>query len=285
MPMTTPRNTHPQFDAAIDEADFCVVDVETTGLSSAGGDRVCEIGAVRLRGGAIVDTFGTLVNPQRPVSAGAYAVNRISPAMLQGAPEFTEIVPRLKELIDDSILVAYNAPFDLSFISMEFRLAGHEPPNQPVVDALTIARQLIPGLSTYRQEHVARTAGLSLGVTHRALEDTLITAQLFTIFTTILKAHDCPNCSDLKRNDLKNVLRERRLGIVDEALTGHHLLWLKYLSPVSGDVEDTIVLPKGCTTSQAGKERADFLVGHCRKSDMVKDFRIDRILDLRVVRS
>ena len=39
---------------AFDEADFTVVDVETTGLSTDRGDRVCEIGMVRIRGGAVI---------------------------------------------------------------------------------------------------------------------------------------------------------------------------------------------------------------------------------------
>ncbi len=99
----------------IDESDFLVVDVETTGLSPDTGDRVCEIGAIKIRGGAVVDTLSSLINPCRPISAGAYAVNRISPAMVAGAPEFHQIAERLLQMIEGSVLVAYNAPFDVRF--------------------------------------------------------------------------------------------------------------------------------------------------------------------------
>ena len=131
----------------IDETDFLVVDVETTGLSPDTGDRVCEIGAVKIRGGAVVDTLSSLVNPCRPISAGAYAVNRISPAMVAGAPEFHQIAGRLLRMIDDSVLVAYNAPFDVSFLDSELRLAGHPRIVAKVVDALAIARQASSGES------------------------------------------------------------------------------------------------------------------------------------------
>ena len=77
--MNIRRGTIPTTQASppIDDCDFLVVDVETTGLSPEAGDRVCEIGAVKLRGGAVVDSFGSLIDPQRPISSGAYAVNGI----------------------------------------------------------------------------------------------------------------------------------------------------------------------------------------------------------------
>ena len=108
-------------DQHVDDADFLVVDVETTGLSVDSGDRVCEIAAVKLRGGAVVETFTSLIDPQRPISAGAYAVNQISPTMLRDAPIFSSIAKKLQTMMGGTILVAYNAPFDLSFLTNEFR--------------------------------------------------------------------------------------------------------------------------------------------------------------------
>jgi DNA polymerase-3 subunit epsilon len=108
----------------IDESDYLVIDVETTGLSPDSGDRVCEIGVVKLRGGAVIETFGSLIDPQRPISAGAYAVNGISPQMLLNAPIFSTVAEKLWGMMADSIIVAYNAPFDVSFITNEFRLIG-----------------------------------------------------------------------------------------------------------------------------------------------------------------
>jgi DNA polymerase III epsilon subunit family exonuclease len=267
----------------VDGNDYLVIDVETTGLSADRGDRVCEIGAVKLRGGAIIETYGTLIDPQQPISAGAYAVNGISPHMLINAPLFSDIAEKLWTMMHNTILVAYNAPFDLSFFTSEFRLIGYPRISNIVVDALALARQLLPGLQTYKQENVARIAGISFPVMHRALEDATTTAQLFTIFTTILRAHECGKVSDLHRRDLTQVLNNRRLSIVNDALSARQKLWIKYLSPLNAEITDRVVTPKECFTDQVGKNRATYLIAHCHSTDAERNFRIDRILDLRVV--
>ncbi len=270
-------------DRRLDETDFLVVDVETTGLSAESGERVCEIGAVRLRGSAVVETYSTFVDPQRPVSAGAYAVNRISPRMLAGAPLFSEIAPRVRQMLDDAVLVAYNAPFDLGFLNSEFRMAGFPPVASMVVDALAMARQILPGLHSYPQEHVARTAGIRLPVKHRALEDALVTSQLFLIFTSILKASAIDRCADLQSRDLTRRLMARRLDIVKAALARKQDLWIRYLSPVNAEITDRMVTPRECVDDGRGRTAATFLIGYCHSAGAERNFRIDRILDARVV--
>ena len=239
------------FNQHIDEADYLVIDFETTGLSPDAGDRACEIGAVKLRGGAVMETFGTLIDPQRPVSAGAYAVNGISPKMLIGAPTFSEIAGRLRNMMEGTVLVAYNAPFDLGFLTNEFRLAGSPPLTNKVVDALAIARQLFPGLGRYPQENVARVAGIQFPVKHRALEDAMVTSQLFMIFCSILKAYDCVSISDLGRRDLTSLLNTRRLDLVNSALERNKNIWIKYLSPADFEITDRIVSQVGRRVDEA----------------------------------
>jgi DNA polymerase III subunit epsilon len=267
----------------VNETDYCIVDVETTGLSVERGDRVCEIGAVRLRGGAVIETFGSLINPQRPISAGAYAVNKISPQMVAGAPEFTEIAEKLWLMMNETILVAYNAPFDLSFLTYEFKLAGYPQIENPVVDALVLARQLIPGLQTYQQQNVAAVVGIPFPVKHRALEDAMTTAQLFTIFTLILKAYDCTSCSDLQRRDLLNVLSEQRISLLRSAISKRSNIWIKYLSPSNAEISERIVTPKDCIEQQFGKTASMYLIAHCHLIGAERNFRVDRILDLRII--
>src|SRR5712671_4645823 len=118
------RAAGPQGTDNIDDQEILVVDVETTGLNPDAGDRVCEVGAVKLRGSGVVQTFESLINPQRPISAGAYAVNGISPAMVATAPSFPEVAQKLWEMMEGTVLVAYNAPFDRGFLVSEFRMAG-----------------------------------------------------------------------------------------------------------------------------------------------------------------
>src|SRR5436305_13850946 len=123
-------------DLPLDEQTYAVLDVETTGLSARTGDRICEVAVVVARGGHIVDQLQTLVNPQKPISRGAAAVNGISDSMVRNSPIFRQVAPALMEALDGAVLVAHNASFDMSFISSELRAAGFEPPSNPVVDTL-----------------------------------------------------------------------------------------------------------------------------------------------------
>ena len=277
MPARRPAEKN-QESGHIDQSDFLVVDVETTGLSADRGDRVCEIAAVKLRGSAIVETFTSLVNPRQPVSAGAYAVNRISPEMLADAPEFPEIAEQLSRMMSDAVLVAYNAPFDMSFIRSEFRLAGYPTLSNMTVDALALARQLLPGLPKYSQENVAQVVGIPFPVKHRALEDTLTTAKLFILFTSILKAYDLTTTADLKRTDLMKTLQSKRVAIVHEAMTAEANLWIKYLSPTNTEITDRIVTPKNFAS-----DHPQSLFAYCHKEQGERTFRVDRMLDVRVI--
>src|SRR5438445_9121835 len=110
------------------EHTFAVVDVETTGLSARMGDRICELAVVIVRGGQIVGQLQSLVNPQKPISRGAAAVNGISDSMVRDAPAFRKVAPELVKALDGAVLVAHNASFDLSFISSELRAAGYSTP-------------------------------------------------------------------------------------------------------------------------------------------------------------
>ncbi len=122
------------------ELPYVAADVETTGLSPANGDRICEIGLVRFLRGSPIDSFVSLVNPQRPISPGASAVNGITDAMVAGAPTFSDLYPRIVDFLGDDPLVFHNAPFDLSFLRAESRFAGFAWPGNRVVDTLTLAR-------------------------------------------------------------------------------------------------------------------------------------------------
>ena len=90
----------PSPTAPIDELSFTFVDVETTGLDSATGDRVCEIALLRVCGDQEIGRFESLVHPQRPMTPGAMAVNGITDAMLVDAPPFAAVLPQVQAAAD-----------------------------------------------------------------------------------------------------------------------------------------------------------------------------------------
>ena len=98
------------------------VDVETTGTTPT-GDRITEIGIVRVEDGELVEEWSTLVNPECSIPQDIQALTGISNAMVRHAPTFSEIRRELLERLEDRLFVAHNARFDYGFIKNEFRRA------------------------------------------------------------------------------------------------------------------------------------------------------------------
>jgi DNA polymerase-3 subunit epsilon len=132
---------NPSNGGRITEIPYVAADVETTGLSAADGHRVCEFALLRFLRGTVIDSFVSLVNPLRPIDPGASAVNGITDAMVAGAPTFADLLPRILDFLADDPLVFHNAPFDLSFLQSEARLAGGSWPRNRVIDTLPLARR------------------------------------------------------------------------------------------------------------------------------------------------
>jgi DNA polymerase-3 subunit epsilon len=124
-----------------------VLDTETTGLSAVGGDRIIEIACVELFNHIPTGrNFQRYLNPERSVSADAFAIHGLSDVFLADKPRFAEILADLEAFIADSPLVIHNAEFDMGFINAELARLGR-PPLDPTraVDTVTIARRKFPG--------------------------------------------------------------------------------------------------------------------------------------------
>jgi DNA polymerase-3 subunit epsilon len=154
------------------------LDFETTGLNPFGGDRVCEVGLVRTRQGQVEAEFSSLVNPGRPISPGAAAVNGLTDRMVAGAPRFADLLPQLLGLLAGATIVAHNAAFDLNFLAAELRRAGICYPGNPALDTLRLARQYYRFRSNSLQA-VAGELGIGFHRPHRALGDAYTTKAVF----------------------------------------------------------------------------------------------------------
>ncbi|WP_150243632.1 DEDD exonuclease domain-containing protein [Nocardiopsis quinghaiensis] len=156
-------------------ATFVVLDLETTG-TSATDSRITEVGAVRWRGGEVVDEFSTLVDPGVPVPASITLLTGISQSMVAGAPPMEEVLPRVLAFLDaepGTALVAHNAPFDTGFLKAACERHGVDWPGYPVVDTLRLARAVLSRGETrnHRLATLAAHFGVPVTPTHRALDD------------------------------------------------------------------------------------------------------------------
>ena len=127
-----------------------VLDTETTGLSTAQGHRVIEIGCVELVNRRLTGReYHRFLDPERDVDEGAERVHGISRADLEGQPLFSHVAEEFLEFITDSELVIHNAEFDVGFLEYELKLMDHPRPliadHAMVLDTLTLAREMHPG--------------------------------------------------------------------------------------------------------------------------------------------
>src|SRR5207248_5427851 len=120
----------------------------------------------------------------------------ITDGMVRNSPTFRQVAPGLLEALDGAVLVAHNASFDMSFISSELRAAGFEPPGNPVVDTLALARRCY-SFSSNRLGEVARSLGIQTQGLHRALADATITWHVLKKFLWDLEAQGIRTLADL----------------------------------------------------------------------------------------
>ncbi len=161
-------------------AEFVIFDVETTGLSPMDGDRIVEIAAVKVKENKVVDKFYSLINPKRSMPAHATEINNITEDMLQGAPMAAEILPQMINFIGGGCVAGHNVRFDLNFLCYELALAGRKlNEHTPAIDTLKMARDLLPYLSNHKLSYLARSLGVVVDQTHRAMADVEITVAVF----------------------------------------------------------------------------------------------------------
>ncbi|OGR87214.1 MAG: single-stranded-DNA-specific exonuclease RecJ [Elusimicrobia bacterium RIFCSPLOWO2_01_FULL_60_11] len=159
--------------------DYCVVDLETTGLSPTNGT-IVEIAAVHIRNFVPVATFHTLVNPERPIPPEVTRIHGITDDMVKDAPVLEQVLPKFLKFLGDKTIVAHNAPFDMGFLKAFCKLILDEDIKNLVVDTLALARQHLQAES-HALTHLVEKFKIERQTAHRALDDVLATVALFEI--------------------------------------------------------------------------------------------------------
>jgi len=165
-------------DPLLEEAEFVVFDLETTGLS-AERCRICEIGAVRVRALELVDSFQSLVNPGVALPAPVARLTGLREQELRRAPSVASVLRRFLTFAGDDLLVAHNARFDQRFLERQLLLAHGRRLSEPPLCTAALARRLLEGrLRRVGLASLAHFFGVSTRPCHRALPDAEATAEV-----------------------------------------------------------------------------------------------------------
>jgi DNA polymerase III epsilon subunit family exonuclease len=168
---------------SLQQTTFVIVDLETTGSSPKKGAAITEIGAIKVKSGQQHGEFKSFVNPLTPIPEYITQMTGITDLMLAKAPVIDEILPAFLEFAGDStqsILVAHNAPFDLSFLKSAAKEIDLKWPAYKTLDTVTIARQVLTkeDVPNCKLSTLAEFFGTKTEPNHRALDDARATTEI-----------------------------------------------------------------------------------------------------------
>ena len=198
--------TNPK-DKKIDEEEFVVFDIETTGLNSH-TNKIIEIGAVKIKAGRIIDRYSQLINPGISIPYHITEITSITNEQVANQPKIDEVIGKFVEFIGDAVLVAHNAPFDMGFIKRDIKEYLNIDLENSVIDTLQMARDLFPDFKKYGLGDLNKSLGLALEKHHRAVDDSQATANMFIIFLEKYKEKGIEYLKDINKGFEVNVKKQ-----------------------------------------------------------------------------
>lgn len=180
------------------DTTYCVLDLETTGLSFR-TEKITEIGVMKVKDGEVIEEFSTFVNPEKPIPPKVVEVTNITDDMVKDAPTIEEVFPKLLEFLGDSVLVAHNADFDIGFLKYNAKNLGYTLDNT-YLDTLRLAKSLFPDFKKYKLGIIADKLGIKVEVAHRALDDVDTTVKVLKVMFEKLKEKGVKTLNDIDKN-------------------------------------------------------------------------------------
>ena len=216
LPMVRDCKTGP-----IEDTTFVVFDLETFGLNSHKNE-IIEIGAIKLKGTRIVDTFSSFVNPNKIIPKRISELTHITQDMVDNAPAIEDVLPKFLEFTKDAVMVAHNSAFDMGFIRRDAKKYMGIDYKPPIIDTLQMARDLYPDLKGYNLDRLNKIFKLSLENHHRAIDDAQSTAKLFIMFLEKYIENGVVNVEDMNGAFPLNIQKQatRNIVVIAKNLTG-----------------------------------------------------------------
>ena len=195
-----PRHMQELDGRTLRSLDFTVFDTETTGLRPSHGDELISIGAVGVHGGEVTESrsFDEFINPGMDIPKASIRIHGITDDMVAGKPGADAVVPRFRAFVGDTVLVAHNAAFDLTFLKLKEAETGARF-DHVVLDTLLISVFLDRDTDDHSLETIAKRHGVTIENRHSAVGDAVATAQIFAAMLERLEARGVATLDQLIR--------------------------------------------------------------------------------------
>ncbi len=274
------------YDTPLFGVELVAFDLETTGLYPE-ACRIVEFGGVRFKlDGAELGRFSQLVDPECPIPRDATRIHGITDAMVRGMPTVPETLPRFLEFLGDpqTLLLAHNATFDLGFLGFAMEKSAIEPPAHLIVDTLDLAQRQVRGSFSYRLEDLAIHLGVAESEDHRALSDSRLVMGVFRAI--VGRSRRLQTVGDLFRvsppltfsgSGVSTIQPPAGCEELTVAIEEERTVVILYDGGTKGLVQRRIT-PRALLQSRG---RA-YLTAFCHIDRVEKNFRLDRIRDLRI---
>jgi len=190
-------------ETLLKDTTFAVIDLETSGGSPKSGAGITEIGVVKVRGGVVLGTFQSFVDPGHSLPVFITQLTGISDEMLLSAPFIDEVLPTLFEFLgspDETVLVAHNSPFDMSFLKAAALVHEYEWPNYLTVDTARLARAVLDRdeVVNCKLGTLAEFFNTAVSPNHRALDDALATVDVLHGIIERLAGHEVSTFEEMR---------------------------------------------------------------------------------------
>ncbi len=258
-------------DINLKEATYVIFDLETTGFSHS-NDRIIEIAATKYNTHQELETFETFVNPEMPISDKISELTSITDDMVKDAKTIEEIMPKFLEFVEGSILVAHNARFDIGMINANLKRLGYEDKEFAVIDTLNLFRTMHHNdVKAFNLKELAKYYKVKQLQHHRAIDDTRVTAECFTLMLQEMFDKGITNYSDINNliNDELfryvvpshiNILVKNQAGLknlyklISDAMTVHCADEARLLKSVLDQYREGILVGSSCSNGEVFEE-------------------------------
>ena len=179
----------------LQDKTFVCYDFETTGLHYVNGDKIIEIGAVKIENGKITEKFMSFIDPEKHIPEDASAISGIVDSDVQGAPTADKVLQDFYKFTRGAIIIGYNnINFDNIFLIGQGKDSRWNFDNE-TDDVYKWAQKYVRGAKNYKLKTIADKLGVTLDNAHRAVYDALATAEVF------IKIHE------IYQKDIENTLK------------------------------------------------------------------------------
>lgn len=263
--------------------NLIALDIETTGPFPIKNE-ICEIAAVKYSKNGIVDIFHTLVKIDSIIEKEIIDIHGITNKMLINAPQLKDVIKTLHSFVQDGVLIAHNAPFDIGFIVNDFEKYKLPLLNSPILCSSLLSRKIFTESPNHKLQTLIKFLNLDIGTPHRAKDDALaclqIALKMFNRLDPSITIQEILKIQDKQIRwenfSIKKFISLKQNNLILSAINNNQTINIKYKRGLYKN-QYRPILPLGIVRNPDG----DYIPATCFIENKQKRFYLSKIIDIQ----